>query len=187
MTCIVTYKNKKGTKSWMGADRQTMSGDMTSYQHKKIMGFETPFGRMLIGLSGRSVYRSCLVNRFTMPQNSDNKDLNLWLKNEFVDAIKKTYFDFGCLAKDGDEIEVWNGKGLILCQNRIFIFFTDFMIVEYTNEPFYAVGVSIEAALASLQSTFHLKMKPKEKIKEALRVSRNLYPTISKEIDIEKL
>lgn len=178
MTCIVACIEHG--KAYIAGDKAGANGFTKNITVKPklfkkdniIFGYTTSFRMGQI-----------LEHELILPERSVNETLTHYVYTKLVKSIIKCFKDNGFGGKD-DTIGDIGGNFIFIIENNIFEMQSDFSIIEHECN-FCSVGSGTYHATAAMEVLMkYTKLKPQEKLKEAIRVASKFVTSVSEECDI---
>jgi len=183
-TCIVALRD--GNRIFMGADSQISFGS----------GRKHPVARPKVWQKDEALYggtgdvRPIQVMEYAciMPKPFETQELYSFLVNNFVNEVRTTMKNSGCLHHrsgliENDGVEFMDALFLIAYKKKIFLLTHNFAIAEYA-EGYGAAGSGEEFAYGSLKATENSEIKPLKKVHMALEAASQFNSGVSGPFDV---
>nr|MDT0660142.1 hypothetical protein [Micromonospora sp. DSM 115978] len=125
-------------------------------------------GRYLFGFT--TSYRMGQLIRYglTPPKPKPRKDLERFMSTTFIDSLRDCLKSGGWAKKENDREE--GGTFLVGVSGRLFTIYSDYQVAE-AADGYAAVGCGDDLALGALYATAGLPIRPKRRVKVALRAA----------------
>jgi len=142
-------------------------------------------GDFIFGFAGSFRMGQIIKHKFDIPERGVHEDLEHYIYNKFIKGLKKSFKDNGYgIEKNEDKNGDVGGNFIFLIESRIFEMQGDFSILE-SKDDFTAIGSGEFHAMAAMAVLMeHSGLKPKEKLKEAMRVVSKFVMSVSEECDV---
>lgn len=162
MTCIVAVEDK-GT-IYMGGDSAGVAGLSISIRADEKVFLNGPF---IMGFTTSFRMGQLLRFKFVPPAQPAGVDDLRYMVTDFIDAVRKSFFDNGFGKKDHNE----GGNFLVGYKGKLYHIGSDFQVGIPTNQH-DAVGCGRDLALGALYATKLIKtMNPSKRVITALEAA----------------
>lgn len=159
MTCIVAVEDK-GT-IYMGGDSAGVAGLSISIRADEKVFINGPF---IMGFTTSFRMGQLLRYKFVPPPQASGIDDMRYMVTDFIDAIRKCFFDNGFGKKEDNQ----GGTFLVGYKGRLYSIAGDFQ-VGIVSDQYDSVGCGKDLALGALYAT--KRMKPEQRVKLALEAA----------------
>jgi len=159
MTCVVGLSHKRTV--YIGADSLGCSGDFTILRSDRKVFRNGPY---TMGICG-SYRMGNVLQHYTLPEPPMRNGVFRFMCCEFVDAVREAFARAGIRKKEN---EVEQGHSFVVGFGCNLFFVDGDFQVGVNSSGFIAIGSGLEIATGSLWATRKLKMKPEQRIREAI-------------------
>lgn len=161
MTAIVGIA--QGGKVYIGGDSAGVSGlSVTVRADTKVFRRD----RYLFGFT--TSFRMGQLIRYSFDPPKPKGDLDTFMATRFVDALRECLKAGGWARKENDREE--GGTFLVGVRGQLFTIYDDYQVAQ-PSDGFAAVGCGDEIALGALYATAGMGLKPRKRLKLALRAA----------------
>jgi len=168
MTCIIGYKDQSGCVH-IGGD-SAASGDSDLDVRKESKVFKN--GPMIFGYSGSFRMGQLLRYSLKVPVQKNKTAVLRYLCTTFVNAVRKCFKENKYVP---DAKEDW--AFIIGYKGHLYQIYDDFHVAEIRT-PYDACGSGRTYALGAMHILHKQKLKPKTKIKRALKTAESYVMTV---------
>jgi ATP-dependent protease HslVU (ClpYQ) peptidase subunit len=113
-------------------------------------------------------FRMGQLIRYSLAAPKPKKDLDAFMTTKFVDALRQCLKDGGWARKQEEREE--GGTFLVGVRGRLYTIYDDYQVAQ-AADGFAAVGCGDQIALGALYATAATGMKPRARVKVALRAA----------------
>lgn len=182
MTCIVACI--ENGKAYIAGDRMG-SDTFSKMESKRAKVFKK--NGFLFGYTTSFRMGQIIEYSFEIPERGYDEPLDYYIYTKFVNSLRKCFDKngFGGTDSKNNTGDV-GGSFIFIVDNRIFEMQDDFAILEHSTN-FCSVGAGQFHAIAAMEALKHTNMKPKEKLRESIRIASKFVVSVSETCDIISL
>ena len=176
MTIVAAIK--KGSETWIGADRKCTDGSISYSVSKLITGLPD----IVIGFTGQLSFLSLFRNALKDVSGTISSHDDVY---ELTQYLKRQVGQYGCGKPEKDSLPVHEFSLLIATPKHLYVCEGDYSIIEHSK--YVGIGCGRDYAMGALQALYNTKYRPREILKRSLIAACTLAIQCGEGIELVKI